>query len=165
MLPAITAFAINALALPPLSAQQIEVELLRHEIQPSQIELSDEAYVIPSHRWLVEDFLPYIEAYFEANGIRVIGEGLDCDNVAHHFRQQLALSNARGGRAGQGDIPCGVLKAEQRRAFGGVPGNGAAHSLILIRTDRGWHVIEPQTRVLLPLSLYPNLTYIHWALF
>ncbi|MEM9158394.1 MAG: hypothetical protein AAGB46_05035 [Verrucomicrobiota bacterium] len=149
-----------------LLAQQIEAELAAQgSLNPAQLEFSDRLYVLPSHDWLVSTFLPYIDRYFEKHQIRNIGEGLDCDNIAQLFRHQLVLSNAQGGGARAGDIPCGILKTQQRRPFGGVPGDGSYHSLILLRTDKGWHAIEPQTQTISPLATYPNTPHIDWALF
>jgi hypothetical protein len=85
------------------------------------------------------------------------GEGLDCDNFSGFFRQQLVLSNISGGREIAGDVPCGILEVQQKEPFGTVKALGDGfHSLILIRTEAGWMVVEPQDNTIVPLFKYPN---------
>ena len=51
------------------------------------------------------------------------------------------------------------LTVAQNRGFGGVPGNSRArHVVMVVRTDMGWFVVEPQTTVLAPLHEYANLS-------
>lgn len=133
-------------------------------LRPSQIEFSDQKYVIPSHEWLVSEFIPYSQKYFAINDFDVTGEGMDCDNVARLFRNQLVISNVAGGRAGDGDIACGVIKVKQNKPFGGVHTTNSAHSLLIIRTELGWQAIEPQTGTVATLQTYPNTDYIEWLL-
>ncbi len=161
-----SALFASQLAVQAIRAPQLEAELLAvHGIRPSQVEMSDQTYALQSHEWIVETFLPYIQSYFESNDIRVIGEGMDCDNIAQLFRQQLALSNTRAGGAAIGDVPCGILKTKQESAFGGVPESGSDyHSLIIIRTDQGWFAIEPQTQAITSFASYPNRPHVEWVL-
>lgn len=138
--------------------------VLDYAFSPSTIELSDSRYNLPNHQWLTENFLPYIARYFDELGISVVGEGMDCDNISHLFRQQLALSNFQGGRAHIGDVACGILKTKQVYDFGGVEGDGSYHCLVLLRTNRGWFAIEPQTGALAVIESYPNIGEINWVL-
>ncbi|MCH6257546.1 hypothetical protein MLD52_13375 [Puniceicoccaceae bacterium K14] len=148
-----------------VKAHQLYSELVfDYAFSPSQIELSDSRYNLPDHRWLHNEFLPYISGYFDELGISLIGEGMDCDNIAHLFRQQLALSNFQGGRANLGDIACGIVKTQQKYDFGGVEGDQNYHCLILLRTNLGWFAIEPQTGESVEIELYPNTASINWVL-
>lgn len=165
MTPATAALLVVA-QLAPLDSGRVELELMRaHAIMPSQIEFSDDAFVLPDQAWIETEFLPYFRAYLDAMGAEPSGEGMDCDNYAQIFKQQLALCNARGGRATAGDVPCAVVKAQQVLPFGGVPGDGSRHSVALLRTSAGWQIVEPQTGAITPLEAYPNRAYIDWALF
>jgi hypothetical protein len=128
-----------------------------HNVQAGAIDLNDNVYVVPSQEWLVEKFLPHFAEYRSELNLRHRGEGLDCDNFSGFFRQQLVLSNISGGREIAGDVPCGILEVQQKEAFGTVSALGEGfHSLILIRTEAGWMVVEPQDNSIVPLFKYPN---------
>jgi len=166
MLSIFAATTVYLSTIGPIDAQSIERELANAiRFQPEQIEFSDQFFVLPNHEWLAKAFIPFSLEFFEENGITAGGEGMDCDNAAQLFKQLLSLSNVRGGRSQDGDVPCAVIKTTQREPFGGAPGDQSSHALILIRTDRGWHVIEPQTGAMETLEAYPNKEAIEWALF
>lgn len=128
-----------------------------HNVRAGAVVLNDTVYVVPSERWLVETFLPYFAQFRKELRLNHRGEGLDCDNFADIFRNQLVFSNIAAGRELQGDVPCGILIAQQREAFGSVPSLGDGfHSLVVIRTENGWLVVEPQDNTMVPLTKYPN---------
>ncbi len=148
-----------------IDATTLQWELLSSfEIRPEQLELSDSTYIIPSLKWLKEDFLPYAKTYFSNYGLLGSGEGRDCDNISHAFRHLLVLANAQSGGMTSGDVPCAILKTKQTNPFGGIQAEDAYHTLILIRTDQGWQIIEPQTGENTPFNDYPNKTEASWAL-
>lgn len=148
-----------------IEAHELYAELVfDNALSPSQIELSDSRYNLPDHSWVTQKFLPYISNYFKDLGISVVGEGMDCDNISHFFRQQLSLCNFQGRQAHNGDIACGIVKTKQIYGFGGVKGDGNYHSLVLLRTNLGWYAIEPQTGEIAPISNYPNASEINWVL-
>lgn len=166
MISLLAGLSLYLTAMGPIDALSIEAELVnRFQVQPSQIEFSDRFYVLPQHDWLAKKFIPFSLEFFQENGVVASGEGMDCDNAAHLFKQLLSLSNTRGGRSHEGDVPCAVIKTTQLHPFGGAPGDRSAHALILLRTSKGWHVIEPQTGAITRLATYPNREAIEWAFF
>ncbi len=155
-----------AALLRPIHYSQLEAELQASPaIQASQIEFSDRQYILPSHDWLVSEFIPYTLDYFESQGLMMEGEGMDCDNLSRLFQNLLMISNSSGGGTGNGDVPCAIMKVKQVEAFGGVPGGDSYHSLVLIRTERGWHIIEPQTGEIAAFEHYSNRPHIEWIFF
>ena len=162
----LTGLSLYLTAMGPIDARSIETELADvGQILPSQIEFSDQFYILPQHEWLANEFIPFSLEFFEANDVIASGEGMDCDNAAHLFKQLLSLSNTRGGRSHKGDVPCAVIKTTQLHPFGGAPGDRSTHALILLRTNEGWYVIEPQTGAISRLDSYPNREMIEWAFF
>jgi hypothetical protein len=128
--------------------------------------LNDTVYVVPSEEWLVEKFLPYFARFRSELHLSHRGDGLDCDNFATIFRNQLVFSNIAAGREFEGDVPCGILEVQQKEGFGTVRSLGDGfHSLVVIRTDKGWMVIEPQDNTFAPLAEYPNRDRIAYIYF
>ncbi|TVR53928.1 MAG: hypothetical protein EA425_02685 [Puniceicoccaceae bacterium] len=150
-----------------IASHEIREELSGHyQVFAGIIELNDKKYVIPRHEWLVHDYLPHFSQYLREMGIRPDGEGLDCDNYSLLFRQQMIISNYLGGATRLGDVPAAIMKVRQVKSFGGVRADEESyHSLILVRTDRGWFVVEPQNGTLTALSRYPNRPFISYLFF
>jgi hypothetical protein len=60
----------------------------------------------------------------------------------------------------------GILEVQQKEGFGTVRSLGDGfHSLVVIRTDKGWMVIEPQDNTFAPLAEYPNRDRIAYIYF
>jgi hypothetical protein len=145
---------------PAFPAPRLEQEL--RDVRPGvpvRMRFDDRAYVVIEHRWLTGTFLPYFRSFLlHLHAGTSGGEGYDCDNFAMLFRAKLMLSNMLAGGARRAEVPCGRLTVAQRAAFGGVPGAaGALHALVVVRTDSGWFVVEPQTCTIVELRNYPNL--------
>lgn len=137
-----------------------------HGVKAGVVDLNDNIYVVPSQEWLVRQFLPHFARFRSELNLRHRGEGLDCDNFSAFFRQQLVLSNIASGGELDGDVPCGILEVQQKEAFGTVHSLGDGfHSLVLIRTEEGWMVVEPQDNSILPLFEYPNRDRIAFVYF
>jgi len=85
------------------------------------------------------------------------GEPFDCDNYAMMYK---SLMSAAAYKAGEKTEPAVLLLlVEQRNAFGGVPAGGA-HLCIMVMTNQGWFVVEPQTGKFDKLENYPNQKYV-----
>jgi hypothetical protein len=137
-----------------------------HNVKAGVVDLNDTVYVVPSEEWLVEKFLPYFARFRSELHLSHRGDGLDCDNFATIFRNQLVFSNIAAGREFDGDVPCGILEVQQKEGFGTVRSLGDGfHSLVVIRTDKGWMVIEPQDNTFAPLAEYPNRDRIAYIYF
>ena len=149
----------------PPSVPVVKSILLAAELGATRTDLApilhfdDEDYVVIEHRWLLDTFLPYFRTFLlHLHSGQVGGEGFDCDDVTLLFRAKLTLSNLRAGGSRKGEVPCGRLIVRQKTSFGGVPGGPrAVHALILIRTDAGWFIVEPQTGAITPFASYANL--------
>ena len=153
-----TALASNV---PTLSSQCLADEL--HALQPElkqNLRFDDNRYVVVEHDWLMKIFVPYFGTFLNhLHAGPAGGEGYDCNDFALLFRAKLSLSNLLAGGARQGEVPCGRLVVWQQVGFGGVTGRPhAVHALVLIRTDLGWYVVEPQTGASTSFQKYPNLS-------
>jgi hypothetical protein len=85
------------------------------------------------------------------------GETFDCDNYAMMYK---SLMSAAAYKAGEKTEPAAILLlVEQRNAFGGIP-SGSLHLCVLIMTNQGWFVVEPQTGKFDKLENYPNQKYV-----
>lgn len=112
--------------------------------------VNDHKYVIPQHSWVNGDYSSYFDSYIYYLGAEYNAEGMDCDNFADFYRQNLVLANLKAGGARQGDVPCATIVVNQRD-------KGIYHALNLMRTNRGWFVIEPQDGTFTKLSSYQYL--------
>ncbi len=157
----------DAHGVPVVESHALTTELaaVRPQLLPC-LRFDDERYVVVDHRWLQETFLPYFRTFLNHVHANTSGEGYDCDDYTFLFRAKLVLSNVLAGGARAGAVPCGRLIVDQNRAFAGVPGSARArHALVLVRTEQGWFVVEPQTCAMTPLAAYPNLATIAEILF
>lgn len=114
------------------------------------------AYQPVEEAWLKNDFLPKYQLIVKRLRMKSHKEGFDCDNFAELFKTQLQVENRLAGNSAVGEVACGVLVVDQRRSFGRVMAGRDKHSLILVRTENGWRVIEPQTMRMATLEKYPN---------
>lgn len=109
--------------------------------------VNDHKYIVPEHSWVRGDYSQYFDWYIYYLGARYNAEGMDCDNFADFYRQNLVLSNLKAGGARRGDVPCATLIVNQKD-------KGIYHALNLVRTDRGWYVVEPQDGTFVALNSY-----------
>lgn len=96
---------------------------------------------------------------FENNIIPLGGDGetSDCDNYAMLYK---SLMSAAAYKAGEKIEPAVLLMlVEQRKPFGGIP-VGGPHLNIIVMTNQGWFVVEPQTGQFDKLENYPNQQFV-----
>ncbi len=119
--------------------------------------LMSTAYQPVEEAWLKNDFLPKFQLIVKRLRMKSNTEGFDCDNFATLFKAQLQMENRLAGNSALGEVACGILVVQQKKSFGRVMANNRQlHSLIVIRTENGWQVIEPQTMRVANLDKYPN---------
>ena len=122
-----------------------------------QLFLSGPTYQPVEEAWLVGSFLPKFKKMVGQLKINRNDESFDCDNFAELFHSELAVENHLAGLSGRGEVACGVILVQQQNPFGRVMSRPkGAHSLIMVRTENGWRVIEPQTLQVATLEKYPN---------
>lgn len=152
-----TVSALQPVHVAPLKGLELASELRALTRPDLWIQLHDRDYVVIDHQWLEKMFLPHFQKFIHSLGIQLTPEGLDCDNFVQLFRTQLVIANLLAGGHSVGDVPCALAQLRTQNPFGGVPANPAVlHALVIIRTNTGWHVVEPQTMTILPLDAYPD---------
>ena len=119
--------------------------------------LASSVYQPVEEAWLKNDFLPKYQLIVKRLRMKSSSEGFDCDNFAELFKTQLQVENRLAGNSSLGEVACGILVVDQAKGFGRVPSNrGSLHALILVRTENGWRVVEPQSMRVASLDKYPN---------
>jgi hypothetical protein len=119
--------------------------------------LAGSAYQPVEEQWLTDNFLPKFKKIVARLRMKTTNEGFNCKDFAALFKTQLQMENHLAGNSRLGEVACAILVVEQRRSFGRVLSlKDSLHALILVRTENGWRVIEPQTMRLATLDRYPN---------
>ena len=85
------------------------------------------------------------------------GETADCDNYAMLYKSLMSVAAYKAGESVEPAVL--LVLVEQRESFGGVPAGGA-HLCVLVMTDQGWFVVEPQTGQFDKLENYPNQRFV-----
>lgn len=111
---------------------------VRAELSGIPCNCLDNTYGVIEHRWLVEDFLPFWRGWLSKLGARWVAENWDCDKYARAFQSQM-------------HIACFSVRASQTAAIAMVAGDHPLHAWNLLRTEKGWHEIEPQNCTTQPL--------------
>ncbi len=119
--------------------------------------LASRSYQPVEGTWLTKTFLPRYRKTLNSLRVRGGAESFDCDNFAELFRSELAVESYLAGYASLGEVACAIAVVNQRRSFGRVlSSRNSLHSVVVVRTDEGWKVIEPQTLRVASLDDYPN---------
>lgn len=119
-------------------------------------DLSDESFTTVSYAWL-QKALPWSAEFLHATGVAYVRESFDCDKFAKALSLAAEISASRAGVKAQPLVA--RIYVQQHVAWGGIPAGGG-HALVVVATDRGLFVVEPQTRTLVPFTSYPNREYI-----
>ena len=85
-------------------------------------------------------------------------EGFDCDDFSVSMMAFVDLAMLRAGLHARAAV-VGRLVVSQKNPWADVRAGGK-HEVVLIATDRGLTVVEPQNRWTVPLRDYPNRTHI-----
>lgn len=129
-----------------LSRAQIMSELKRDGVRILPT-VNDYNYVVPDYNWIAKEYHGYFSWFLYYLGAKYNAEGMDCDNFANFYQQNLVLANLKAGGARHGDVPCARMVVNQKD-------RGIYHALNLIRTNLGWYVVEPQDGQLIALNDY-----------
>lgn len=116
------------------------------------VDTSDVTFTAVNHLWLTEA-AEWSWQFSKGIGLVYTAESFDCDKFAAGFALAANVAAARAGVRAQPLLA--RIYVRQLASFGGVPAGGG-HALNVVLTDRGLYVIEPQSRVIVPLAEYPN---------
>lgn len=96
--------------------------------------------------------------YWNTPKLRYKPEAYDCDNYARTF---VVFGDLAGIPESPftGQLALFRIYVEQKEKWGGVPAGGY-HALVMLLTDKGWIVYEPQSGAITPFNKYPNRNYI-----
>lgn len=129
------------------------------------IYLLDNKYKPVDYYWFRKFNNWFRDLLFE-NGIMSLGgskENHDCDNFAMLYKSMMSVASFKANE--DAEPACGLITTQQINDFGGIPGTGGLHMLILVMTDQGWYVVEPQTGKFTLLEDYPNQQHIKMFIF
>jgi hypothetical protein len=129
-----------------LTRDQVIAELRLAGVR-TRFNVTDNTYVVPSHKWVSEDYGAYFDWYLSYLDTDYHAEGMDCDNYSNFYKQNMVIANLRSRGSHRGDVPCAVIIVNQRD-------KGIIHALNLVRTDRGWFAVEPQEGRITALARY-----------
>jgi|GEM_PF-5090052 len=145
----------------PSDTREIKVKDLVDYIQlhhPGvKIRWSDKVYERVSYEWLKEYMHWTWNAHWQA-GVEYTAESFDCEEFSLSFYLHAARAASE---AGQKTSPLiGRMVVRLDHPFSGVEAApGKTHELVVVATDRGPFVVEPQTHSphrLVALDKYPN---------
>lgn len=145
----------------PEGQEEIKVKDLVAEIHRRspgvQVRWEDNVYKRVSYVWL-EEYLHWTWKTALEHNMPYTAESFDCEEFSLYF---YLFASRAASLAGQKPAPLiGRIVATQDYPFAGIPAvPGKKHELIIVATDRGVFVVEPQTKSphrLVPLAQYPN---------
>ena len=122
----------------------------------AKILLVDGKFKAVDYYWFIK-FNNWFRDLLHGNGIMALGEqteNLDCDNFAMMYKALMSVAAYKSGDQYEPATSLLVLRADKE--FGGIPGTGGLHMNVLVMTNRGWYVVEPQTGKFTLLENYPN---------
>ena len=123
---------------------------IRAELQDYRIlrpELRDNRYVLPDNTWLKESLIPFYVAYAEQNLRPALNIDSMSDGLCKVFQSIMYQANIRGGGTRKGDVPVGVMMTREK-------GNRDIRHKVIVRTNQGWSVINPNNGYMTSLSSF-----------
>lgn len=122
----------------------------------------DESYLLVPHGWMT-DLLWWYRSFLFELGLTYEREIWDCDDFSRTAAGMASLSVYISGYGGF-ECPIGWINVLNKNPWAGVKGVGV-HELLLVVTDEGIFVTEPQNGAMVHLSDYPNREYIREVVF
>ena len=117
-----------------LSRNEVRTELQNYRIV--QAELRDNRYIVPNETWLKDQLIPFYIAYAEQNLSPALNNEKMSDGLCKVFQSIMNQANIRGGGTRKGDVPVGVMMTRAK-------GQKELRYRVIIRTESGWSVIDP----------------------
>jgi hypothetical protein len=118
-----------------------------------QINYVRSTFVKPAHSWLLA-YVAWFRKLDKPLNLHYEDQLFDCDKFARCFVAFADLLAQKGGET-RGSIAIGWATVYNDYEFGGVP-EGTAHAVVIIWTDEGVFIVEPQGGTISALSDYPN---------
>ncbi|HUX79205.1 MAG TPA: hypothetical protein VMW10_05615 [Alphaproteobacteria bacterium] len=116
----------------------------------------DGKYVTPTHEHL-EMFINWWRGFILTENVAYIKDAFDCDNFANLFKTLYTLSSLRAEEKVEAQVLVGTIIVKQEKEFAFVYGGSFVwHMLNIVRTEKGWFVVEPQNGFFISLEYYPN---------
>ncbi|MEM7673952.1 MAG: hypothetical protein AAF212_11485 [Verrucomicrobiota bacterium] len=125
---------LRARSNPILSRNEVRTELQNYRIV--QAELRDNRYIVPNETWLKDQLIPFYIAYAEQNLSPALNNEKMSDGLCKVFQSIMYQANIRGGGTRKGDVPVGVMMTRAK-------GQKELRYRVIIRTESGWSVIDP----------------------
>ncbi|MEM9026364.1 MAG: hypothetical protein AAGB06_05460 [Verrucomicrobiota bacterium] len=126
-----------------LSRSEVRTELQNYRIV--QAELRDNRYILPNETWLKSRLIPFYIAYAEQNLSPALNNEKMSDGLCKVFQSIMYQANIRGGGTRKGDVPVGVMMTR-------VKGQKELRYRVIIRTESGWSVIDPNNGAMTSLK-------------
>ena len=117
-----------------LSRNEVRTELQNYRIV--QAELRDNRYIVPNETWLKDQLIPFYIAYAEQTLSPALNNEKMSDGLCKVFQSIMYQANIRGGGTRKGDVPVGVMMTRAK-------GQKELRYRVIIRTESGWSVIDP----------------------
>jgi hypothetical protein len=138
---------------PLYSLTQIMSELHAGSTAHPQLIHQAESFVRPDLAWL-RAYIKWFAKLEKPLHLKYQEQAFDCDKYARCFVAFADLLALKQGEL-RASVCVGWVTVDNAVAFGGVePGNG--HALVLVGTDQGLMIVEPQGGAMTPLAQYPN---------
>ncbi|MBI4625295.1 MAG: hypothetical protein HY736_19000 [Verrucomicrobia bacterium] len=115
-------------------------------------------FLVADHGWF-QRFLDWQHYFLWEFDHRYQREGFDCDDFSVSMMAFVDLAMLRAGMHSQAAV-VGRLVVRQKNRWANAQAGGGTHEVILIATDHGLTVVEPQNRWTIPLEDYPNRAHI-----
>ncbi len=142
-----------ALRAPLYSLTQILAELQVSSSAHPQLIHQAESFVRPDLAWL-RAYVKWFAQLEKPLHLKYQDEAFDCDKYARCFVAFADLLALQQGEL-RASVCVGWVTVANDVAFGGV-GPGSGHALVLVGTDQGLMIVEPQGGAMIPLAQYPN---------
>ena len=128
-----------------LSRDAVRTELKSHSIFRS--ELRDNHYILPNGEWLQQSLIPFYVAYAQQNLAPALGNDSMSSGLCKVFQSIMYQANIRGGGSRKGDVPVGVAMTRTK-------GDSDIRHHVIIRTQEGWSIIDPNDGQLASLDSF-----------
>jgi hypothetical protein len=132
---------------------QIVAEFKKSTDKPPPINYSRQTFVRPDYQWLLA-FVKWFRKLGKPLNMHYEDELFDCDKYSRCFVAFADLLARKGGET-RGSICVGWATVFNDNSFAGIE-TGGGHAVVIVGTNRGLFVVEPQNGTIVPLGDYPN---------